>query len=164
MGVLGGVFVLKSGLRIFIRAPEVPFLVSPKTPKMTHFGRFGTAAIGLKSYISTDTSWCCAMSMSPSLPSTTIPARGQRAPCSSTCIGSPVSSQTLVSLELRWIREYSWQAGYSWMAAPSFCISRSHWPTTLLSSIVVLYSNLTPADLPCTPSRVPGPRVTDFGW
>ena len=26
MGVLGGVFALKSGLRIFIRAPEVPFL------------------------------------------------------------------------------------------------------------------------------------------
>ena len=32
MGVLGGVFVLKSGLRILIRAPEVPFLVPPKTP------------------------------------------------------------------------------------------------------------------------------------
>jgi len=27
MGVLGGVFVLKSGLRILIRAPEVPFSV-----------------------------------------------------------------------------------------------------------------------------------------
>ena len=37
MGVLGGVFVLKSGLRILIRAPQVPFLVPPKTPKMTHF-------------------------------------------------------------------------------------------------------------------------------
>ena len=39
MGVLGGVFVLKSGLRILIRAPEVPFSVppkKPKTPKMTH--------------------------------------------------------------------------------------------------------------------------------
>ena len=34
MGVLGGVFVLKSGLRILIRAPQVPFLVPPKTPKM----------------------------------------------------------------------------------------------------------------------------------
>ena len=33
MGVLGGVFVLKSGLRILIRAPEVPFLVPP----MTHY-------------------------------------------------------------------------------------------------------------------------------
>ena len=33
MGVLG-VFVLKSGLRILIREPEVPFLVPPKTPKM----------------------------------------------------------------------------------------------------------------------------------
>ena len=38
MGVLGGVFVLKSGLRILIRAPEVPFSVPPKTPKMTHLG------------------------------------------------------------------------------------------------------------------------------
>ena len=27
MGVLGGVFVLKSGLRILIRAPQVPFSV-----------------------------------------------------------------------------------------------------------------------------------------
>ena len=34
MGVLGGVFVLKSGLRILIRASQVPFLVPPKTPKM----------------------------------------------------------------------------------------------------------------------------------
>ena len=32
MGVLGGVFVLKSGLRILIRAPQVPFLVPPKRP------------------------------------------------------------------------------------------------------------------------------------
>ena len=43
MGVLGGVFVLNSGLRILIQAPEVPFSVppkQPKTPKMTHFGRF----------------------------------------------------------------------------------------------------------------------------
>ena len=35
---------MKSDLRILIRAPEVPFLVppkQPKTPKMTHFGRFG---------------------------------------------------------------------------------------------------------------------------
>ena len=30
MGVLGGIFVLKSGLRILIRASEVPFLVLPK--------------------------------------------------------------------------------------------------------------------------------------
>ena len=36
MGVLGGVFVLKSGLRILIRAPQVPFLVPPKT----HFWLF----------------------------------------------------------------------------------------------------------------------------
>ena len=41
MGVLGGVFVLKSGLRILIRAPQVPFLVPPKTPKMGVFGYFG---------------------------------------------------------------------------------------------------------------------------
>ena len=40
-GVLGGVFVLKSGLRILIRTPEVPFLVPPKTPKMGVFGYFG---------------------------------------------------------------------------------------------------------------------------
>ena len=38
MGVLRGVFVLKSGLRILIRAPEVPFSVPSKTPKMGHFG------------------------------------------------------------------------------------------------------------------------------
>ena len=41
MGVLGGVFVLKSGLRILIRAPQVPFSVPPKTPKMGVFGYFG---------------------------------------------------------------------------------------------------------------------------
>ena len=41
MGVLGGVFVLKSGLRILIRAPEVPFSVPPKMPKMGVFGHFG---------------------------------------------------------------------------------------------------------------------------
>ena len=34
------VFVLKNGLRILIQAPEVPFLVPPKTPKMGHFGCF----------------------------------------------------------------------------------------------------------------------------
>ena len=32
---------MKSGLRILIRAPEVPFLVPPKTPKMGVFGYFG---------------------------------------------------------------------------------------------------------------------------
>ena len=41
MGVLGGVFVLKSGLRILIRTPEVPFLVPPKTPILGVFGYFG---------------------------------------------------------------------------------------------------------------------------
>ena len=45
MGVLGGVFVLKSGLRILIRAPEVPFSVPPKTPKMGVFGYFGGKVI-----------------------------------------------------------------------------------------------------------------------
>ena len=33
MGVLGGVFVLKSGLRILIRVPEVPFSVPQKNFK-----------------------------------------------------------------------------------------------------------------------------------
>ena len=33
-GGFRGVFVLKSGLRILIWAPEVPFSVPPKTPKM----------------------------------------------------------------------------------------------------------------------------------
>ena len=41
MGVLGGVFVLKSGLRILIRAPQVPFLVPPKTPILGVLGYFG---------------------------------------------------------------------------------------------------------------------------
>ena len=41
MGVLGGVFVLKSGLRILIRAPQVPFLVPPKMPILGVFGYFG---------------------------------------------------------------------------------------------------------------------------
>ena len=41
MGVLGGVFVLKSGLRILIQAPQVPFLVPPKTPILGVFGYFG---------------------------------------------------------------------------------------------------------------------------
>ena len=36
-----GVFVSKSGLRILIRAPEMPFSVPPKTPKMGVFGYFG---------------------------------------------------------------------------------------------------------------------------
>ena len=38
MGVLGGVFVLKSGLRVLIRAPQVPFSVPPKEPKTTKMG------------------------------------------------------------------------------------------------------------------------------
>ena len=40
MGVLGGVFVLKSGLRILIRAPEVAFLVPPEWLKLGHFSQF----------------------------------------------------------------------------------------------------------------------------
>ena len=39
MGVLGGVFVSKSCLRILIRATEVPFLVTPKWGcQKWHFG------------------------------------------------------------------------------------------------------------------------------
>ena len=41
MGVLEGVFVLKSGLRILIWAPQMPFSVPPKTPKMGVLGYFG---------------------------------------------------------------------------------------------------------------------------
>ena len=44
MGVLGGVFVLKSGLRILIRAPEVPFSVpqnSQTHPKWPILGVLG---------------------------------------------------------------------------------------------------------------------------
>ena len=37
-GGFRGVFVLKSGLRILIRAPQVPFLVPPKTPILGVFG------------------------------------------------------------------------------------------------------------------------------
>ena len=48
MGVLGGVFVLKSGLRILIRAPQVPFLVPPKTPILGVFGYFGGTPIEAK--------------------------------------------------------------------------------------------------------------------
>ena len=41
MGVLGGIFVSKSGLRILIRSPQVPFLMPPKTPILGVFGYFG---------------------------------------------------------------------------------------------------------------------------
>ena len=41
MGVLGGVFVLKSGLRILIRAPQMPFWYPPKRPKWVILGGFG---------------------------------------------------------------------------------------------------------------------------
>ena len=41
VGVLEGVFVLKSGLRILIRAPQVPFIGTPKIAKNTQNGRFG---------------------------------------------------------------------------------------------------------------------------
>ena len=46
MGVYGGPFVLKSGLRILIRAPQVPFLVPPKTPILGVFGYFGSTEKG----------------------------------------------------------------------------------------------------------------------
>ena len=48
MGVLGGVFVLKSGLRILIRAPQVPFLVPPKRPKWAILGVFGVRKMALE--------------------------------------------------------------------------------------------------------------------
>ena len=44
-GGFRGVFVLRSGLWILIWAPEVPFLVPPKTPKM---GVFGTSSARIK--------------------------------------------------------------------------------------------------------------------
>ena len=47
MGVIGGIFVLKSGLRILIRAPQVPFLVPPKTPILGVFGYFGGTKMAL---------------------------------------------------------------------------------------------------------------------
>merc|ERR1719210_785913 len=40
-GGFRGVFVLKSGPRILIWAPQVPFSVPQKTPKMGVFGYFG---------------------------------------------------------------------------------------------------------------------------
>ena len=40
-GGFGGYFVLKSGLRILIWAPEVPFLEPTKWPKRGHFSHFG---------------------------------------------------------------------------------------------------------------------------
>ena len=40
LGVLGVVLVYKSGLRILIRAPKVPFLVPPKWLKSGHFSQF----------------------------------------------------------------------------------------------------------------------------
>ena len=40
MGVLGEVFLLKSGLRILIQAPEVPFLVPTKSSKWVIFAVF----------------------------------------------------------------------------------------------------------------------------
>ena len=38
---LGASLVYKSGLRILIRATEVPFLVPPEWPKQGHFSHFG---------------------------------------------------------------------------------------------------------------------------
>jgi hypothetical protein len=44
MGILGVVWVSKSGLGILIRAPEVPFLVPPKRPKQPKLPIFNTFA------------------------------------------------------------------------------------------------------------------------
>ena len=53
MGVLGGVIVLKSGLRILIRALKVPFLGPPKCQKLVILaflpglaGLFGALLVG----------------------------------------------------------------------------------------------------------------------
>ena len=45
-GVLGASLVYKSGLRLLIRATEVPFLVTPKWSKRGHFSHFGGAKNG----------------------------------------------------------------------------------------------------------------------
>ena len=47
MRVLGGVFVLKSGLRILIWAPEVPFSVPPKRPKWVFLAILGVPKMAL---------------------------------------------------------------------------------------------------------------------
>ena len=47
-GVLGVVKVYKSGLRILIRAPEVPFLVPPKWLKLGHFSQFAILGVQKK--------------------------------------------------------------------------------------------------------------------
>ena len=48
MGVLGGVFALKSGLRILIRAPQVPFLVPPKRPFWVFLAILGVPKMALR--------------------------------------------------------------------------------------------------------------------
>ena len=57
MGVLGGVFVLKSGLRILIRAPEVPFSVPPKMPKLQNLDQISACWLNLKFKIFTKPSF-----------------------------------------------------------------------------------------------------------
>ena len=47
MGVLEGVFVLKSGLRILIQALEVPFLGPPKRQKRVILGVLGVPKMAL---------------------------------------------------------------------------------------------------------------------
>ena len=47
MGVLGGVFVLKSGLRILIWAPQVPFSIPPKRPKWVFLAILGVPKMAL---------------------------------------------------------------------------------------------------------------------
>ena len=50
LGVLGASLVYKTGLRILIRATEVPFLVTPKWSKRGHFGgaKNGTSVARIK--------------------------------------------------------------------------------------------------------------------
>ena len=48
MGVLGGVFVLESGLGILIRALEVPFLGPPKRQKWVILGVLGVPKMALR--------------------------------------------------------------------------------------------------------------------
>ena len=48
LGVLGVVLVYKSGLRILIRAPEVPFLVPPNWLKRPHLANLGVPEMALR--------------------------------------------------------------------------------------------------------------------
>ena len=48
VGVLGGEFVLKSGLRILNWAPQVPFSVPPKRPKWVFLAILGVPKVALR--------------------------------------------------------------------------------------------------------------------